>query len=466
MNKEMEVEVNVEVDVKVEVNGTDEVGEEKKRDGIAPWRGLSTEHLMAMRAEAAAKYETLKAKGLKLDLSRGKPSSDVLDLSNDLLDGIDTYNAEDGTDIRNYGVLAGLPECKRLFSDLLGIPAGRMIVGGNSSLTHMYNTMAMLYLFGAAGGAAQGGGPWGSAGGVKFLCPCPGYDRHFSVTEDFGAEMAVVPQLEDGPDMDAVEALAASDPAVKGIWIIPLYSNPTGSVISGEKAARLASMKTAAPDFRIFWDNAYGVHHLWEEHTAPDILKLCEEAGNPDRAFYFFSTSKINFPGAGVGLVASSEANVERMLSHLKMQTIGFDKLMQLKTVKFFGGSADNIRAHMKKIATLLRPRFDLVLETLGREFAGTGILAWMPPKGGYFVSIDTLPGCAKAVVAMAKEAGVTLTGAGATYPYKTDPRDSNIRIAPTYPALPELGQAMELLALCIKLVSIDKLLAGQLAGR
>ena len=422
------------------------------------WDELSAEQLTGLRLGLSAKYEELKAKGLKLDLSRGKPSSDVLDLSNGLLDGLDSYISEGGTDVRNYGVLDGLPECKKLFSDLIGIPEGRMIVGGNSSLTHMYNTYALLYLFGAAEGLA----PWSKAERVKIICPCPGYDRHFSVSEDFGAEMISVPQLEDGPDMDAVEALASGDPAVKGIWIVPVYSNPTGSVISEEKAGRLASMKTATEDFRIFWDNAYGVHHIWEEHTSPDILSLCEQAGNPDRAFYFFSTSKINFPGAGIGLVASGAGNISRMRAHLTMQTIGFDKIMQLKTVKFFDGKAENVHTHMKKIAALLRPRFDLVLDTLNREFAGTGVLSWIPPKGGYFVSVETLPGCAKAVAAMAKEAGVTLTGAGATWPYKKDPSDSNIRIAPTFPTLPELEQTMELLALCIKLVSIDKLLTGK----
>jgi aspartate/methionine/tyrosine aminotransferase len=430
------------------------------------WADLTRDELLAMRADLAAAYEAFKAKGLKLDLSRGKPSSDVLDLSNGLLDGLDTHEAEGGTDIRNYGVVDGLPECKRLFSDLLGVPADRMIVGGNSSLTHMYNSMAFCYLFGAPDGSGRQDAvpvPWSSVpGGVKWLCPVPGYDRHFSVTEDFGATLIPVPLLEDGPDMDEVERLCASDPAVKGIWIIPLYSNPTGGVISVEKAGRLASMKTAAPDFRIFWDNAYGVHHLWEAHEAPDIFALCEAAGNPERVFYFFSTSKVNFPGAGIGLVAAGPETVARMVAHLKMQTIGFDKIMQLKTVRFFGGSAANVHEHMKKIAALLRPRFELVLETLDREFAGTGILTWTKPKGGYFISVDVLDGCAKAVVAMAKDAGVVLTGAGATWPYKQDPRDSNIRIAPTYPALAELAQTMELLALCIKLVSIEKLLESK----
>jgi DNA-binding transcriptional MocR family regulator len=419
------------------------------------WRELSAEELLTLRAEAAEKYEELKYKGLKLDLSRGKPGADVLDLSNKLLDGLDTYKTDDGTDIRNYGVADGIPECKALFSELLGIPSDQMIVGGNSSLTHMYNTYAMLYLF----GAGEGSIPWGKADSVKILCPVPGYDRHFSVSEDFGSEMIPVPLLTDGPDMEEVERLCENDPAVKGIWLVPLYSNPTGGIISEEKAKRLACMKTAAEDFRIFWDNAYGVHHLWEEHKAPDIFSLCEQAGNPDRVFYYFSTSKINFPGGGIGLVASGKNNIALMKKHLGMMTIGLDKITQLKTVKFFDGKAENILAHMWKIAEVLRPRFDLVHEILERDFTGSGILTWTPPKGGYFVSVDTLPGCAKAVVAMAKDAGVTLTGAGATWPYKKDPADSNIRIAPTFPGMQELEQTMELLSLCIRIVSIDKLL-------
>ena len=423
---------------------------------VQNWQELSKEELCALRKELVSKYEEQVGKGLKLDLSRGKPGPDALDLSNDLLDKLDTYYSEDGTDVRNYGVPDGLSECKRLFSELLGIPADRMIVGGNSSLTHIYNTFAFLYLF----GAGEGSSPWGKEDKVKIICPCPGYDRHFAVSGDFGAEMIPVPMLDDGPDMDAVCTLAASDPAVKGIWIVPVYSNPTGGVISADKAKRLAAMDTAASDFRIFWDNAYGVHHLWEEHISPDILSLCKQHGNPDRAFYYFSTSKINFPGGGVGLIASSENTIIRMKEHLTLQTIGLDKIIQLKTVKFFDGKAENIHAHMRKVAELLRPRFELVLDVLTREFSGTGILDWTPPKGGYFVLIDTLPGCAKSVIAMAKEAGVTLTGAGATWPYKKDPMDSNIRIAPTYPALSEVEQTMEVLSLCIKLVSIDRLLA------
>ena len=420
------------------------------------WRELSTEQLKVKREEAAEKFEAMKTMGLKLDLSRGKPGPDVLDLSNGLLDSLDSYISENGTDVRNYGIVDGLPECKRLFSDLLDIPQDQMIVGGNSSLMHMYNAFAFCFLFGAAEGTV----PWGKAERVKIICPCPGYDRHFALTEDFGAEMITVPIGENGPDMDAVESLAASDASVKGIWIVPLYSNPTGCVISEENARRLACMKPAADDFRVFWDNAYGVHHIWEEYEAPNILALCEQAGNADRAFYFFSTSKVNFPGGSLGLIASGRGNIERMKAHLALMTIGLEKITQLRTVKFFDGKAENIREHMKKIAGLLRPRFELVLSVLESEFAGTGILTWTRPKGGYFVSIDAMPGCAGDAIALAKEAGVILTGAGATWPYKKDPQDQNIRIAPTYPALPEIKQTMEVLSLCVKLVSIDKLLA------
>lgn len=417
------------------------------------WKDYSKEQLESMRTELMSSYLEFKAKELKLDLSRGKPGTDVLDLSNDLLKGLDTYYTENGTDVRNYGVLAGIPECKQLFSELLDIPSEQLIVGGNSSLSHMYLVHTILYMYGA-----PGSDPWSKQEKIKILCPCPGYDRHFTVTDDFGAEMVVVPMLEDGPDMDIVEKLVAEDATIKGIWCIPLYANPTGIVFSEETAKRLASMKTAAPDFRIFWDNAYGVHHVFDEHKAPDILKIAAEAGNPERAYYFFSTSKINFPGAGIGLVASGPENVKQLLDHLGKQTIGFDKISQLKMVKFFG-NADGVKEHMKKIAECLRPRFEIVLNSLEKEFAGTGILTWLTPKGGYFVSVDTLDGCAKAVVAMAKDAGVVLTGAGATYPYKNDPKDSNIRIAPTLPGLEELAQTMELLTLCVKIVSIDKLL-------
>jgi DNA-binding transcriptional MocR family regulator len=413
-------------------------------------------------AENRAKYEELKALGLKLDLSRGKPGSDVLDVSNGFLGALDDYHAEDGTDARNYGVLDGLPEAKRLFSELLGVPAESMIVGGNSSLTHMYNSFVMLYLFGAPDGmGSMDCRPWHKEGQVKILCPVPGYDRHFNLAIDFGAKLLPVPLLEDGPDMDAVEELAAADPAVKGIWIVPLYSNPTGRIISEEKAGRLARMRAAAPDFRIFWDNAYGVHHLWDEHKAPDILSLCREAGYPERAVYFFSTSKVNFPGGGVGLVAAGPRTVERMRAHLKMQTVGLDKLSQLRTVRFFEGKAGNVHLHMKKLAAVLRPKFELVMDRLDSAFEGTGLLAYERPLGGYFISAYVPEGCAKKVVAIAKEAGVVLTPAGATFPYGDDPKDSNLRIAPTFPSIDELDSTMEVFAVCVKLAALEKYLVA-----
>lgn len=417
------------------------------------WKELSKEELKAKKEELQKQYEDMKAKGLNLDMSRGKPSPDVLDVSNGLLDGLDTYLTEDGIDIRNYGVPTGLKECKRLFSELLDIPADQLVIGGNASLTHMYNVYNILYTFGP-----EGFEPWIKHDKVKFLCPVPGYDRHFAISEDFGTEMVTVPMTEDGPDMDIVEDLVKNDDSIKGIWCVPLYSNPEGVVYSDETVKRLATMETAAKDFKIFWDNAYGVHHIYEDYKIADIMKLAEEAGNEDRVFYFFSTSKITFPGGGIGMFASSNANIKYMTSHITKQTIGYDKIPQLKTVKFFK-NPEGIHQHMKKIGDILRPKFDVVLKKLDEEFTGTGLLDWVTPKGGYFVSIDTMDGCAKDVVAMAKDAGATLTGAGATFPYKNDPADKNIRIAPTYPDIDELTKTMELLSICIKLVSVEKLL-------
>jgi aspartate/methionine/tyrosine aminotransferase len=420
---------------------------------MAEWKDLTKPELELLLEDNLNEYEKLKALGLKLDLSRGKPSPDVLDLSNELLGALDTYKAEDGTDIRNYGVPTGLPEIKRLFSDLLNIPVERLVIGGNSSLNHMYNVFTILYLFGPIGFE-----PWTMADKVKILCPSPGYDRHFTLTDDFGAEMITVPMTEDGPDMDIVEKLVAEDAEIKGIWCVPLYSNPEGVVYSDETVKRLASMKTAAPDFRIFWDNAYGVHHIFKEHKIADIFKLAEAAGNPERAYYFFSTSKMSFPGGGIGMVAAGPESVKQLEAHIGKQTIGYDKIAQLKAVKFFK-NPENIRAHMAKIADLLRPKFELVLKSLEDEFAGTGLVRWVEPKGGYFVSINVPDGTAKAVVALAKEAGEVLTGAGATYPHKNDPADSNLRIAPTYPSIDELEKTMKLLAVSIKIVALKQLL-------
>jgi len=418
------------------------------------WKELPREQQEKLLAENKSKYDEIKAMGLKLDLSRGKPSPDVLDLSNDLLGALDTYKSESGTDIRNYGVVTGLPEVKRMFSELLDIPADNIIVGGNASLTHMYNVFMTLWLFGAPGHE-----PWGKQEKIKILCPSPGYDRHFNLTADFDTEMVIVPMTDDGPDMDEVERLAASDPAVKGIWCVPLYSNPAGAVYSDETVKRLAGMKTAAPDFRIFWDNAYGVHHLWEEHKIANIHSLSAEAGYPERVYYFFSTSKITFPGGGIGMVASGEANIKQLAKHIGLQTIGLDKISQIKAWKFFGGDPEKIREHMWKIAEILRPKFDLVLRKLDEDFKDTGLVEYTEPKGGYFVSVDVPDGCAKSIVALAKDAGAVLTGAGATFPYGIDPDDKNIRLAPTFPSLDELESTMDLFTVCVKIVALEKYL-------
>lgn len=413
----------------------------------------SAEELKELLDKLMAEYEEYKSLNLALDMSRGKPSPSQLDITNDMLGALDNYETENGLDARNYGVLDGIPEMKKLFSDLLDIPAENIIIGGNSSLNLMYDNFMRLYVFGT-----QGNTPWGKLDGYKFLCPCPGYDRHFSVSEEFGAEMIIVPMNENGPDMDYVEKLVAEDPSIKGMWCVPLHSNPQGICYSDETVERLVSMKTAAPDFKIFWDNAYGVHHIYEEVKLLDVFKTAAKYGNEDRIYYFFSTSKITFPGAGVSMIASSKANVEEIKKHMTIQTIGHDKLNQLKHVKYFG-TAENLKKHMDKHAQSLRPKFDIVLNTLEKELAGTGLGSWTSVKGGYFVAVDTYPGCAKETVALAKDAGVVMTGAGATYPYMNDPEDKNIRIAPSYPTEEELQQAMNLFCLCAKIAGVKKLL-------
>lgn len=417
------------------------------------WKTQPKQWLEAQHISLTKSYETIKSKGLKLDMSRGKPSPDVLDLSNGLLDNLENYITPEGIDIRNYGEPFGLPGFKTLLSELLDIPQDQMIVGGNASLAQMYNVLFMLMTFGAPGYE-----PWGRQGKIKFLCPVPGYDRHFSVTEDFGIEMLPVPMTADGPDMDAVESLARSDSGIKGIWCVPLYSNPQGVVYSDETVGRLAAMETAAPDFRIFWDNAYGVHHVFEEHQVKNILQAAAAAGNPERPLYFFSTSKVTFPGGGVAVLAAGPENLKFIKTHLLVQTIGYDKISQQRTLEFFK-DAEGVRAHMRKIAEILRPKFETVLETLKQEFADTDLATWITPKGGYFISVDVPDGCAKRVVALAKDAGAILTGAGATWPCKEDPKDSNIRIAPTYPTPEELKTTMELLVVCIKLAAIERFL-------
>ena len=413
----------------------------------------SVEQLMNEKQLLEKAYADYVGQKLKLDMSRGKPASTQLDHNNDILGALETYTTEDGTDARNYGVLDGLSETKRLFSELLDIAPSQMIIGGNSSLNLMYDAMCRLFLFGTEDQV-----PWCKLDKVKFLCPSPGYDRHFTICEDLGMEMITVPMKADGPDMDYVEALVKEDASIKGIWCVPLYSNPQGICYSDEVVDRLANMKTAAKDFRIFWDNAYGVHHIYDEVKLKDILEASRVAGNENRVLYFFSTSKITFPGAGVALVASSLNNIAEIKKHMTVQTIGHDKLNQLRTVNYFK-NAEGIREHMKKLAGELRPKFEIVLNTLEKELAGTGLLSWVKPQGGYFVAVDTLPNCAKETVRLAKEAGVVLTGAGATFPYQNDPEDQNIRIAPTYPTVEELQKAMDLFCVCVKLAGVNELL-------
>ena len=417
---------------------------------------FSKDDLLKYQEDLEYKYKEYVNHNLKLDMSRGKPGSTQLDLSNGILDKLDNYKTEAGIDGRNYGILDGIPEAKKLFSDLLDINEKNIIIGGNASLNLEYDAIARNFLFGT-----QGNKPWSKVENIKFLCPCPGYDRHFAMCEEFGIEMINIDMTDDGPDMDTVEKLVAEDESIKGMFCVPLYSNPEGVCYSDETVRRLAKMKTKAKDFRIMWDNAYGVHHFYGNHKVHKLLNIldeCEKANNPDRVYYFFSTSKITFPGAGVSIIASSENNIKEIKQHMSVQTIGFDKLNQLRIVHFFK-NADGVNEHMKKLAEDLRPKFDLVLETLDRELSGTGLATWKVPDGGYFVTVDTLEGCAKETIELGKKAGVTLTPAGSTYPYKKDPHDSNIRLAPSYPSLEELKIAIELFCICVKLAGVKKLI-------
>lgn len=421
----------------------------------------SKEDLLALKSELEAKFEEKKACGLQLDMSRGKPSTSQLDISLGLLDVLTSksgFLASDGLDCRNYGGLDGIPEAKQLMAEMMGTAPEHVIVFGNASLSIMYDSISRSYTHGVLGNT-----PWCKLDKIKFLCPVPGYDRHFAITERFGIEMINIPMTQDGPDMDLVEELVNNDETVKGIWCVPKYSNPQGINYSDDTVRRFASLKPAAKDFRIYWDNAYVIHHLYEDHQAEilDIISECEKAGNPDIVYEFASTSKVSFSGAGIAALAASKANLDDIKKQLTIQTIGYDKINQLRHVTYFK-NLEGLKEHMKKHANEMRPKFEAVLDVLEEELADTGIASWEKPYGGYFISFEAMEGCAKKIVAKCKEAGVTLTGAGATYPYGKDPKDSNIRLAPSFPNLQELAQATDLFVLCVKLVSIEKILENK----
>ena len=410
--------------------------------------------LQQQRSELDARFAALTEEGLRLDMTRGKPAPEQLDLSQGLLTVLspEDYRAQDGTDCRNYGGLKGLPEALALMAGLLDARPEQVLVGGNSSLTLMHDTFARAM----SHGVPDGSGPWSSSL-PKFLCPVPGYDRHFSICQHFGVEMINVDLGDGGLDIETVERLVAHDANIKGIWLVPKYSNPTGVSLSSAIVQRLAKMKTAAPDFRIFWDNAYSVHHLGAGLDEVDsILEACDRAGHPNRPFAFASTSKITFAGAGLSAFAASADNLVWLEKHLSMSTIGPDKINQLRHVRFFGDFA-RMRAHMDQHAAILKPKFDAVERILSHELGGLGVASWTQPKGGYFVSVDTLDGCANAVVEAAARAGVKLTKAGATFPYGKDPRDRNIRVAPSLPSLAEIEKAMEVFCVCIKRASLER---------
>ncbi|MCI5883212.1 MAG: aminotransferase class I/II-fold pyridoxal phosphate-dependent enzyme [Eubacterium sp.] len=425
------------------------------------YQNLSKEQLLALKSELEASYEEKKALNLQLDMSRGKPSPSQLDVSLGLMDALNSNSvlkSEDGTDCRNYGVLDGIPEAKKLMADMMGTTPEHVIVFGNASLTIMYDSISRSYSHGVLGST-----PWCKLDKIKFLCPVPGYDRHFAITERFGIEMINIPMTENGPDMDMVEELVAKDDSIKGIWCVPKYSNPQGLCYSDETVRRFANLKPAAKDFRIYWDNAYVIHHLYEDNQVEilDIISECEKAGNPNMVYEFASTSKVSFPGSGIAALAASEENLADVKKQMTIQTIGYDKINQLRHVAYFK-NIDGLKAHMKKHADSMRPKFEAVLDVLDKELSGAEIGTWVKPLGGYFISFDAMEGCAKKIVAKCKEAGVTLTNAGATFPYGKDPKDSNIRIAPSFPTPEEMAQATDLFVLCVKLVSVEKLLESK----
>jgi DNA-binding transcriptional MocR family regulator len=424
---------------------------------LSPIVDLSDDDLRALREQTRQAYESFRARGLKLDMTRGKPSPEQLDLANAMmsLPGNRDHFAEGGDDARNYGGLQGLAEARALFSSVMGAPADRIVVGDNSSLALMHDCLVWALLKGVPDSPT----PWSQTKSPAFICPVPGYDRHFAICEEFGIRMLPVPMTGQGPDMDKVEALAA-DPSVKGMWCVPKYSNPSGEVYSDQTVRRLAAMKTGAPDFRLFWDNAYAVHHLTETpHEIANILTLCEQAGAPNRAFVFASTSKVTMAGAGLAFFASSADNVRWYLARAGKRTIGPDKLSQLRHVRFLRDD-DGIRRHMAAHRALLAPKFDAVVKALETRLAGSGVATWLRPEGGYFISVDVMDGAAGEVVALAKKAGLALTPAGATWPHGRDPQDRNLRLAPSFPSLADVRVAAEGIAICILLAAVEKLCA------
>ena len=422
------------------------------------YKDLTIDELKALKEELELQFEEVKAKRLHLDMSRGKPAAAQLDLAMGMMDvlGSDAdLMCEEGVDCRNYGVLDGIREAKQLLADMMEVPKDNIVIFGNSTLNIMYDTIARSMTHGVMGST-----PWCKLDKVKFLCPVPGYDRHFAITQHFGIEMINVPMTPEGPDMDIVEELVSKDPAIKGIWCVPKYSNPQGITYSRYTVQRFARLKPAAEDFRIFWDNAYGIHHLYEDKRdwLPEILLQCKMEGNPHMVYKFTSTSKVSFPGSGLAAMAASTENLVAIREQMKIQTIGHDKLNQLRHARFYKdihGLVELMRLH----ADILRPKFEAVLSVLEKELGGLEVGTWMRPRGGYFISFDSLEGCAKAIVAKAKEAGLIMTAAGATFPYGKDPKDSNIRIAPSYPTPEELTVASDIFVLSVKLVSVDKYL-------
>ena len=426
---------------------------------------MTAEELTRELDELKKEYKKVQAMDMQLNMSRGIPCIDQLDLSMHMMDVLDSSSdltCEDGTDCRNYGQLTGIEEARELLGDMMENNPKDIIIYGNSSLNVMFDTISRVWTHGVMGNT-----PWCRLPEVKFLCPVPGYDRHFAITEYFGIKMIPVPMTPTGPDMDIVEKLVSEDATIKGIWCVPKYSNPQGISYSDETVRRFARLKPAAPDFRIFWDNAYGMHHLYDDHQdyLIEILAECKRAGNPDLVYKFASTSKITFPGSGIAAVATSPNNMVDFVNTLKYQTIGHDKVNQLRHVRFFGDIHGMVE-HMRKHAAIIRPKFEMVEDTLAEHLEGLEIGTWTKPRGGYFILFDSLPGCAKEIVALMKKAGVIMTAAGATWPYGKDPNDSNIRIAPTYPTLAELKTAMETFTICVRIASAKKLLAEKSAKK